>query len=191
MRIRNQDLLVELKKSTQDIIDAVRNDFLDFERDQLLWKSSDKSWSIIECFAHMYLVSEHYLSTIIEIVNTDTTYTTNPCDSYTSGKIGSIIIKLMSPGRKATLKSPKVVSPSSFPDDIIESPNMFLKQQEGFIELLKNIKLLTIDMSNYKIPSLVGKIVSLKLGDALRIIGVHNQRHLMQLKNIKSGFLKI
>ena len=55
---------------------------------------------------------------------------------------------------------------------------LFLSQQEKILHILNKAR--KISLNKIKLPTSLGKLVKLKLGDTLRVVICHNQRHLVQ-----------
>ena len=63
-----------------------------------------------------------------------------------------------------------------------ESILIFIEQQKLLLQILENSE--KIDLGKIKIPISIAPFVKIKLGDTLRFIVYHNERHIVQAQNI-------
>ena len=63
-----------------------------------------------------------------------------------------------------------------------ESILIFIEQQKLLLQILETSE--KIDLGKIKIPISIAPFVKIKLGDTLRFIVYHNERHIVQAQNI-------
>jgi hypothetical protein len=81
---------------------------------------------------------------------------------------------------KSKMKSPKNHRPADdLNTDIVI--NTFKENQQKFIELLR--KAAHCNIGDIQVPISLLTLIKLKLGDVLRFITAHNQRHQLQIAN--------
>lgn len=142
---------------------------------ELNWKADAKTWSVLECIEHLNLCSDFYLPKIERGIDGSTsTFEAN----YKSGVLSHYFAKSMLPKEKLNkVKTFKKVNPNGS-DLTVSTLQRFLTLQEKTLLLLKKSK--NINLNTIKVPSMLGKIFKLKLGDAFRVVIYHNLRHIIQ-----------
>ena len=89
------------------------------------------------------------------------------------------------PDRKKT-RTFKKINPDHQVSFIEPPIDVFLKNVEEFSGVINQLS--ELNLEKVRVKSLVGNIIKFKLGDALQIVHVHNQRHLIQAKNALKSF---
>lgn len=150
---------------------------------QLNYKQEVDIWSANECFQHLNLTFEAYLQAVNHgLAN----YSGPPSLEYKSGFAGDRMIRAMAPSKgeipeRKKVKTFKRINPR-FQSAFVVSPiERFLEYLAEFEFLVSKVN--SLNLGRVKVKSLVGNIIKFKLGDALQIIHVHNQRHIIQAQN--------
>lgn len=173
MQIQTDLLLQELCSITERNIIAAK-DFRRLTPSQLNCKPSPESWSVLECLEHLNLYGDFYLPAIEQqLLNREL----KPDAIFRSGVIGNYFANLMKPDQKKKLKSPADKRPS---DSVLSVTTIdrFIKQQELLRTLLH--RSLGANLTRIKVPISITKLIKLRLGDTLRFVVYHNQRHMAQ-----------
>jgi hypothetical protein len=184
---KNADLERRLLEEIEEMRGAVIKLAADHTEVQLNRKPQAQIWSACECFQHLNLTIEAYLPAINHGLSA---YSGPPSIEYQSGFAGDRMIRAMAPSKgeipeKKKVKTFKRINPIFQSDFLISPIKLFLEYLAEFEALVSKINSLNLD--KVKVKSLVGNIIKFKLGDALQIIHVHNQRHLIQAQNTLSN----
>lgn len=168
-----------------DLIELTEKNIYDVEKlnqlplNKLNFKTDEKSWSILECIEHLNLYGDFYLPKIEKLINSSKT---TPDNLYKAGLLGDYFAKSMQPkvnlNKMNTFKSKNPIG-----SDLNKNAlDRFLSQQEKTIILLNKSR--NVSLGKIKIPTTLGKLVKLKLGDTFRVVIYHNQRHIIQAKKV-------
>lgn len=175
MIFESKNLLKELKEQTEKHI-SINKKFLELSEEQLNFRKNENSWNILECIQHLVNYSEYYYALINYSIENSKT---QPKETFSTGILGNYFVKSML--SKSRMKSPEDKNPfgeSLSKDNIL----YFLEQQEFLLHILEKAE--NVDLEKIKIPISIAKFIKLKLGDTLRFIIYHNERHILQAQNI-------
>jgi hypothetical protein len=146
---------------------------------ELNWKVDEKTWSVLEAIEHLNLYGDFYLPEIEKCIGKNKKITEV---YYKPGLLGNYFAKSMLPKEKLnkmnTFKS-KNPNGSNLDKSALKR---FLLQQEKTLTLLNKAK--NVNLNKLKVPTTLGKLVKLKLGDTFRVVIYHNLRHIVQAKKI-------
>ncbi|MEO8398768.1 MAG: DinB family protein [Ignavibacteriaceae bacterium] len=182
-----------LQKKINDVNNVVEESkqlFAYLSDEQFITKPNLKKWSVCECFNHLFITGSLYLPKIknaIEYLKSNNIFEGS---SYKPSFTGRFFYYSLRPESKIKLKTFKIFKPeNNFSDLSIKEK--FLNQQKEFIELIKSAD--GYDLNRIKFSSPVSNLFKFSLGDAILIVTVHLQRHLLQarkLTNNKDHILK-
>jgi len=138
------------------------------------YKPSPSSWSILECLEHLNRYSDFYLPEIEQHLQR---HEPAAKDAFKPGFLGNYLVKMVIPGNSKKMKTFNEMDPtgSELSPEVL---TLFIKNQHTLLEQLKKAE--HYDLSRGAIPVTFTKMVQLKLGDTLRFMVYHNQRHIMQ-----------
>lgn len=146
-------------------------------------------WSIAHVLEHLNIYCRYYLPTIESKLHL---HQTQPRPHFNPGWLGDYFTKLMLPGQDNTIarkmKAPKNAIPATHPDaqEMLEE---FIKHQHQLLLILQVAA--TADLQKIRIPISISRIIRLKLGDVLRFVIAHQQRHFVQIQHILEHLQKI
>ena len=183
--MKSSELIDEVKLITQENIQVLRKQFIEFNAQQRSWKKDKNVWNINEVLTHLIEYANYYHQTFLLKINK--TKFRESREVFTSSPLGKAAWKSMKLGTlkniKRKIKSPKQYNP--LVGDITTNKfamELFIEKQE---ELLQIIDLAAdVDLKRVRIPISISKIVRLRLGDALLFVCYHNQRHMQQILNL-------
>ncbi len=167
-----QELLTLSHQSTK-----VVTQFKSLPLEDLNFRETENSWSVLQCLEHLNKYGEYYLPEIEKQI------LSNPIQSeakpFQSGVLGNYFANLMQVknGQVKKMKSPKDKAPSNSTLNTL-TIDKFLKQQERLIQLLTDAQ--AIDLTKAKTPISLTKWIKLRLGDTLRFYVYHIDRHIIQ-----------
>tara|TARA_R110002096_G_scaffold27330_2_gene83700 strand:- start:6918 stop:7475 length:558 start_codon:yes stop_codon:yes gene_type:complete len=178
MNITSEVLISELIELTRQNINEAEQ-LNQKPINELNWKLDEKTWSVLEAIEHLNLYGDFYLPEIEKYLSKSKKITEA---YYKPGLLGNYFAKSMLPKEKLnkmnTFKS-KNPNGSNLDKSALER---FLSQQEKTLILLNKAR--NISLNKIKVPTTLGKLVKLKLGDTFRVVIYHNLRHIVQTKKI-------
>ncbi|MEY8759127.1 DinB family protein [Chryseobacterium tongliaoense] len=178
MKISSLQLISELKEITRQNIQYTET-LLDKSENELNYRVSENSWSVLECFEHLNRYGNFYIPEIKKrILISDSA----PKNTFSPGILGNYFAKMMLPKEKLkTMKTVKEMNPihSRLDKNVL---NAFIEQQNQLSDLLERAK--TIDLEKTKTGISISKLIKLKLGDTFRFVIYHNLRHIEQAKRV-------
>jgi len=142
-------------------------------------KPNRSSWSVLECIEHLNLYAEFYNPEIKNKIDISK-FKTTPI--FKSGFLGNKFSLDMLPkeGMK-TRKTFKSKNPIHSDLNKKQVLNSFINYQQELLVLLDSAK--NTDLNKVK-TSLTIPLLKFRLGDTFRFVIYHNERHIIQAKNI-------
>ena len=152
------------------------------DSEQLDWKPDEESWSVREIVEHLRLTNEAYLSEVSMAVRRSD-MTEPEGQEYVTPKLAQRFINAVGPNGNDKTPVPKVLVPHSehTPENTLE---LFLKHYTAVQEFM--IEATMTDLVRTKLKSPIMPILKFQLGDAFKIILMHNERHLKQIERLMS-----
>jgi hypothetical protein len=178
MKIEQTKLISELRDFTQEAKAQVL-EFKTYPLAQLNYKSSDVDWSILECIEHLCLYGKFYLP---EIENRIKNLQPTVKPHFKSGILGNYFVNMIKASNPKKIKATKQMD-STGSELSVSTIDQFLKQLEWLDSLL--IKSETTDLTKVKTSISLTNFIRLRLGDTLRFVVYHNERHIEQAERIK------
>ncbi|MBK6729913.1 MAG: DinB family protein [Bacteroidetes bacterium] len=179
--------LEELKTVIDSVSLEVKNTFSNLSSEQLNRKPSPESWSIGQVLDHMIVINESYHIVVQNVRN----------GFYKAGWLGNrkmitdfwfnMIYKSIHPDNRKKSKTQTIWEPSESDVDA-DIVKQFLDQQERLKKLMDDSNDLVL--SNTVIHSPAAKLITYTIGDAFKIIAAHEQRHLIQAKEVLKKILQ-
>jgi hypothetical protein len=176
MKIEQNLFIDELVALIEQAIEATKN-FKLLPEISLNYKKNSSEWSILECLEHLYLYGEFYLPEIEKQLLESSSKNQNGI--FKSGIIGNYFANLMkeNKGKIKRLKSPKDKDPIN--------SNLSVTTIDSLLIQLDSLKFLlnqsrTIDLVKVKAAISLTKFIKLRLGDTLRFVVYHIERHILQ-----------
>ncbi len=181
MKFNRNDLINDLKKDVENAI-VTGEKFKQLTANQLNFKAAAERWSILECLEHLNLYGDFYLIEIEkQILKAPISKTTTV---FKSGILGNYFAESMQPKPNGEISNKM----KTFKDKDPANSNLsitvidrFLKQQRQLLTLLEQAA--AVDLTKVK-TNITIKFIRLRLGDTLRFVIYHNNRHLLQANSI-------
>jgi uncharacterized damage-inducible protein DinB len=150
---------------------------------ELRQKPSENKWSAMEVAEHMWITNSLYLKNSRNAV---ANYNGKVSEDYKPGFIGNFLANSLLPNEDGKL-SIKMKTFRAFDPARNSEPTGLNNSFGRLIDVLSDfndfyLKAEIFDMSRMKVQSSLGKILMLRLGDALRFNSNHNIRHMNQLE---------
>ena len=177
-------LLRELLDRTE-LLKANTQVFLRLTDDQLSFRDAPGKWSIAEIYGHLNLSLDHYIKPILSRIALAPEY---PSDTYRSGLLGEWVYGKIMPrpdGSVFRLKTLKIYCPHAVEADCKEELHQFQRQCDALDDILRHVT--TKDLRGIRIPFLVPGLLRLQLGDLLRVLVAHGERHLLQAQRLATA----
>lgn len=172
----------DLKKELYDLLKAQLvcvGDLKCLSIDELNLKIAPRSWSILECIAHLNLYFDFYIP---EIQKSLSNHKKSNKSNFRSGIIGSYFVNIIKPtSSNKPMKTSNEMNPVGSNLDIDE----FLKFEKNMIKVIELLNLsISYNWNTVKTKVSISKYVKIRIGDTFRFIVYHNERHFKQIENI-------
>lgn len=180
MKIATIALLEELKNKTAQHLQYAEN-LISKSENELNFRTSADSWSVLECLEHLNRYGDFYIPEISHKISSSAT---TPKSDFQPGILGNYFAKSMLPKEKLNkMKTLKTMNPihSQLNKEVV---NEFIQQQQQLLNLLEKARHINLEKTKTAIS--ISKLITLKLGDTFRFMIYHNERHILQIKNILS-----
>ena len=172
--MNSEQLILDLIEDTRQNLNRVEN-FRKFDLEKLNRKNSKDAWSILECIEHLNLYGDFYLNEINKRINESS----KPANTeFKPGVLGNYFVNLMKQTAKSKpMKTALNMNPngSQLDQSVLEK---FSNQQQELLILLNSAR--TVNLAKTKTAITISKFIKLRLGDTLRFVVAHNQRHILQ-----------
>jgi uncharacterized damage-inducible protein DinB len=174
-------LITELLDRTE-LLKANTQTFLRLTDEQLKQRPGQGAWSIAEVYGHLNLSMDRSIRIILSRIALapDTN-----SDEYTSGLLGDLACSIIMPrpdGSVLKLKAQKSQTVDAVTIDAREELNIFLRHCDALDDILRHVA--TKDLRRITIPFFLPRLLRLRLGDVLRFLVAHGERHLLQAQRV-------
>lgn len=171
----------DLKKIIDAVSAEVKNTFSNLNAEQLNTKPSPAAWSIGQVLDHLVVINESYYTVVHNVRN----------GFYKAGWFGSrkmmtsfwynMIYKSIHPDNRKKSKTQPMWEPatSDISADIVQRFLMHQERLKSFIDECSDLI-----ANDTVIHSPAAKFITYTIGDAFTIIAAHEQRHLIQAKEV-------
>jgi hypothetical protein len=176
-----QGLITELLDRVE-LIKASTQPFLRLTDQQLRFNPAPNKWSIAEVFGHLNIAHDGYIRGMLSRV---TLAPDVKKENYHSGWLGEWLYDRIMPrsdGSVFKIPSPKRLHAQKDGLDGRDEVNRFLQQCDALDDILRHVS--TKDLQRIKIPFTFSRFIKLRLGDMLRYLVAHNERHLLQAHRV-------
>ncbi|WP_339608607.1 DinB family protein [uncultured Roseivirga sp.] len=183
--------------STQKYLDGVINDLEkavvqvenlteDLDEKTLNQPEAEGKWSMLQCVEHITLATAVYVQNFREKLESQ--YLPVAETTYQGHWKGRMFAKMNAPKPEGEIPMKMKTFKFLEPNSQLNSNTVmaeFKQVHEQMIALVEKSRAVNID--RIKVPTALGSMVKLRLGEALRFIVAHTQRHLVQLERIKNA----
>lgn len=168
------------------ILETVEREFSSMTDEQMRWKPTPEKWSITECLQHLNLAERFYIRNIQHKVDQLGLIQTAPIDQrLVSDFVGKVMLYCVDPQVKIKIPAPGMIRPRPasdlIPADVVAQ---FMDLQTLLHTLLD--KAIYLDWNREKVMTLFGNWLKIRLGDALRMLVAHTERHMKQAMRVKA-----
>jgi hypothetical protein len=182
MNTTNHYLINELLSIIENCLGLARQ-FQTLDEKTLNYRPAEKSWSILECLEHLNLYGDFYLPEIEKCVMKGRPYPSSSI--FSSGRIGNYFANLMKVKKDGTIKKMKSPGDKNPLGSDLNSLTVdrFIKQLERLQQLLEDCRY--INLTELRTPISLTRLIKLRLGDTLRFLVYHIERHTVQALNVE------
>ena len=176
-----------LYQDAKEVLHASEALFASLTPAQLTWKPGRKKWSILQCFDHLLKTNALYFARLQPAIEAGTVSRAEAVAPFKPSRFGKWFIGRLRPESKFKLKTFAAFKPDSRADDFTVTAR-FVAQQKQLLTMIKKAD--ECDLNSIKIASPVSRLIKFSVGEALTVLVVHEQRHLLQAQNLQllSGF---
>ncbi len=181
------ELFFESETITKNNLDFIQKSLSKLSENQVNWKPSESTWSLLEIFAHLNEYAAFYHPAFTKKISL--TRYRNPRINFISSPLGKSAWKSMQLGQLKNIKrkfnAARNFNPI-FNKELIKGDDIqiFKRFQEELLTILESAK--SVNIQRAKVPTSISKFVRLRLGDAFLFVIYHNQRHIQQAMNLMS-----
>jgi DinB superfamily len=177
-----QGLITELLDRTE-LIRAGSATFLRLTDEQLGFSPAPDCWSIAEVFVHLNLSNQIYIRHILPRVTLAPDTSVN---EFRSGWLGDWAYEKIVPRSDGTvfkMRSTRSVIPIKPKDEPKEALHSFHRTCDELDDILRHSS--TKDLRRIRIPFHFIPLLHFGLGETLRFLIAHNERHLLQAQRLQ------
>lgn len=165
-----------------EVIKAGTQPFLGLTDEQLAFNSAPGKWSIVEVFGHLNLSNDVYIRSILPRL---TVAEDSASDEFRSTWLGDWAYEKIVPrpdGSVLKMRSAKAVKPRKPQGDLREVLEAFLLSCDAMDDILRHAA--TKDLRRIRVPFHFVPYLHFSLGETLRFLIAHNERHLLQAQRL-------
>jgi hypothetical protein len=139
-------------------------------------KENATSWSALECIEHLNLYDDFYIPEITKRISENKTTSTL---HFKSGWLGNYFAISMLPKKNGIQKMKTFKDKNPINSNLnINSIDKFIQNQQAMLVLIDKAK--SVNLKKVKTNISISSMIKLRLGDTLRFITYHYERHLNQ-----------
>ena len=180
-RFSRAGLITELLDRTE-LLKANTQVFQRLTDEQLSIPPAPGKWCIAEIYAHLNLSMDQSIRSILSRI---TLAPDSPADEYRSSLLGDWAYMIIMPrpdGSVFRLKTKRSYKPEVAGVDARETLEGFLRHCDALDDILRHVA--GKDLRRIRIPFFMPRLVQLPLGDVLRFLVAHGERHLLQAQRV-------
>jgi hypothetical protein len=172
--------LARLWEIAREVVSGTERLTAGLSETQLKWRPAPERWSVAQCFAHLVATGEAYYPRVQGAVEAARAKGIARRRPFRPSWFGARFIAAAGPEVKVKIRAFRVFRPADDPP--ADSPRRFLAQQQILFRLLADAD--GLDLERPKVSSPVSRLLRLSLGEALTMLAVHEQRHLLQAERV-------
>ena len=182
MEFETKSLIQELRALTQ----AAQTQALSFKShsaEELNYKTNSTAWSVLECLEHLNRYGNFYLP---EIEKCMLAAKSKGALVFKSGLLGGYFVKMIKATNAKKIKASKEMDTTGA-ELSLSTVDQFIKQVEWLDRLLLQAE--GVNLTKEKTAISLTRLIKLRLGDTLRFVVYHNERHINQAREALSQAL--
>ena len=153
--------------------------------EQFNWRPVENAWSMAECIDHLVMIGTIMGRNIDEALEKAEARGLKSDGPFKYGAIGNWFVRAVSgsdEGRRRKFKAPATYTPTSN-HTISRLDAAFNEVQDRFVERVERSN--GVDLARVKMPSPISRFIRLSLGQWLALLAGHQERHLLQAKDVR------
>lgn len=175
-----QDELLRVSMQDLKMVDSAASRLVQgLSQAQLEWIPPDGGWSLAQVFDHVATASSSYFDRLEAAVRGGVRRGSDAAP-WSPTLFGRLLIRSLDPSTTRRSASPRVWRPAPTPPP--GAVDRFLASQSTLARLLREAE--DVDLVRTRLSSPVSRLIRMNLGDALRVLVVHGQRHLGQMQRV-------
>ncbi|CCH53241.1 hypothetical protein BN8_02320 [Fibrisoma limi BUZ 3] len=185
----SQTLLRQLADDVETIRQTAENEFGSLSATELLQRPGPAKWSIAECLEHLNTYSRYYLPLIELAIQHGEQRQLVATFTFSSSWLGDYFVRMMQPPAEGKTGSRYKAAKRHLPAPTLNPEAVwieFIQQQARLGDLLQQAQ--HVHIGRLKIAISLSRWIRLSLGDVLRFVVVHEQRHLLQAQRVLHTF---
>lgn len=181
MDCTNKELLTSLQTLGREHLEFAKN-LAWISNERLFSKPGANAWNAPECLEHLNRYFDFYLPELQKRLNV-----AKPSKNgrFRSGWLGNYLAQSMLPKPKLNRMKTLAKMNPVHSDTGREAIDIFIANQQQFLDLLERME--PIDLTRTKTAISITPLVQLRLGDTLRFLSYHNERHIQQARRAMGG----
>jgi len=186
MNIQKQEHVRNTVAGFESVIQEAQQLVDGMTKHQLNTPETHDKWGMLQCIKHLSLSAQPYLQNIEKALDKNNP---NPqIKTFQSSWKGDLFTKLISPSPEGEVRRPIQTFSSMNPIEMLDMDDTLTEFVKVHTELIELVKVLgNYDLTRVRVATALGPIIKLRMGDAFRFLLGHAERHLVQLKRIKSA----
>lgn len=181
MKSSQEQLIAELTQNINTSLQEIEK-LRENPEEFLNRKTDTDSWSILECIEHLNRYNDFYLPEVQRVLKNAKK---GAPQNFSSGWLGEYFAKSMLPKEKLnkmkTFASMNPIGSTLTISTLEKYQNDLLK----WLEILDQGK--EYNLTKLKTNISISKLIKLRLGDTLRVVVYHQERHLAQMKRVSQS----
>lgn len=167
-------LLHRLEEATEKHIKTAVTEFQNLPDEDLLASAPDGGWSIAQCLDHLNGYANYYYPLIKKGLATGE----EKADEYKPTWLGNYFTKMLDPdtGKKKIKAFRKHMPGRDL--DAQKVVAEFIRLEEQFLQILRESR--SRNLNRIMIPTSLTRLVRMNLGDTIRFLVAHTERHIRQ-----------
>lgn len=177
MKISRKDFIQELRNYLLQHQEQIKA-FMQLSDESLQLRPSNGGWTILECVEHLNQYGRYYIPEMNAAIDR---YRVSESEYFTPGWIGNYFAQSMLPTSNRKMKAMKAYNPKGklLGREVLEE----LLHQQGELKKILD-KCEHSNVTAIKCSISLTSFLKLRLGDTLRVVVYHNERHLQQAKRV-------
>lgn len=177
--------LKQLSQTAHQLQETVATQLAPLSLDDLNFKTSPDSWSILECLEHLNRYSRYYNPALATAIEHNSGGAAVPEITYSW--MGRKSLEVVRPQNTKKHKTVKHMNPAN--SDLGRATvDEFLQHQTGLQHLLQRAA--NADLHKKAVPVEFFRLMKLRIGEALEFVVLHEERHIQQALRVKAQLQK-
>ncbi|MEM7166205.1 MAG: DinB family protein [Planctomycetota bacterium] len=173
-------LLAEYAQLQHQVIATVEEAFVPLTDSQRRFKPAPDRWSVAEVFDHLFVTGEKYLVAMEQALEKTRAQGQAGGDAaHRPTLMGRFLVRAL--GGKMKVKAPKAFAPAAAGADL-HTLEEYLEEQQQLLDFMGRAD--GYSLSKVRYPSPAARLLRFNLGDGVRILVTHQQRHLQQARDV-------